>query len=443
MSEHLPSVAAVRPAQPITLTTVALLFLRLGLTAFGGPAAHIAMMQAEVVERRGWMRREEFLDLVGSANLIPGPSSTELAIFIGYRLAGLPGLILAGVCFILPAFLLVLGFAWAYVRYGSLPQVGRALYGVKPVVIAIIAQALWNLGRTAVKTRALAALGLAALVPAFLGASPLLILLGGGLLAGGYRWVAGSRSGELSEKGAATNRSTHATPDARSVPPSEEGTAKAVPLRPRGSQLEGLRPLLALASVLAVFAFAPLLLRGPLAGSARVGLAGLFWVFLKVGSVIYGSGYVLLAFLRADLVVQRHWLTQAQLLDAVSVGQVTPGPVFTTATFIGFVLGGPAGAVAATVGIFLPAFLFVAIAGPHLTRLRSAPVTASFLDGVNVVSLALMAAVTWQLGRAALVDPLTIALAAASLLALVRFRLNATWLIGAGVLTGLLTMLAK
>jgi chromate transporter len=377
-----------------SLTEVAVLFLRLGMTAFGGPAAHIAMMQQEVVERRGWMSREQFLDLLGAANLIPGPSSTELAIFIGFRLAGAAGLLLAGSCFILPAFLLVLGIAWAYVKFGHLPQVGRALYGVKPVVIAIIVQALWNLGRTAIKTRWLAALGLLALVPAFLGVSPLFLLLGAGLLVGGTRWFQ----------------------DRKTTSP---------------------KALLLLASVLALFAVAPLLVRGPLAPSPKFGLFSLFCVFLKIGSVIYGSGYVLLAFLRADLVTQRGWLTSTQLLDAVSVGQVTPGPVFTTATFIGFILGGPMGAVVATAAIFLPAFLFVTLAGPFATRLRSSPLTGAFLDGVNVASLALMAAVTWQLGQSALVDPITIALAAAGLLALIRFHINSTWLIAAGIVIGI------
>jgi chromate transporter len=380
------------------LPAVAVLFLRLGLTAFGGPAAHIAMMQQEVVERRKWIGREEFLDLLGVANLIPGPSSTELAIFLGYRLSGPAGLLLAGLCFIVPAFLMVLALAWVYVRFGHMPQVGRALYGVRPVVIAIVAQALWNLGRTAVKTRPLALLGLAALVPALLGVSPLVTLLGAGLLTGGRRWFLDRRV--------------------------------ASPL-----------PLIVLASILTLFGAAPLLLRGPLAPSPHFGLAALFWVFLKLGSVIYGSGYVLLAFLRSDLVLQRGWLTSTQLLDAVSIGQVTPGPVFTTATFIGFVLGGPAGAVAATVGIFLPAFLFVAVGGRFLAGLRKSPVTGAFLDGVNTAAVALMAAVTWQLARAALVDAVTIALALASLAALLRFRPNATWLIAAGLIVGLASML--
>jgi chromate transporter len=400
MTEYTLQTELPKMAAP-TLTQVALLFLRLGLTAFGGPAAHIAMMQTEVVEQRGWLSREEFLDLLGAANLIPGPSSTELAILIGYRLAGPAGLALAGFCFILPAFLMVLALAWAYVRYGKLPQVERALVGVKPVVIAILVQAIWNLGKTAIKSRALAMLGILALVPAMLAWNPLFILLGAGLLVGGWKW---------SQDRSAAN----------------------------------LNPLLILSSVLGLFAIAPLLLNAAHVDSEQVrrvgpvGLAGLFWVFFKVGSVIYGSGYVLLAFLKSDLVTQRGWLTQTQLLDAVSIGQVTPGPVFTTATFIGFVLGGPTGAIVATVGIFLPAFVFVALVGPFAKRFRSAPVTGAFLDGVNAAALALIVATSLQLARAALVDPITIGIGIGSLAGLLWARINTTWLIVAGLIIGLM-----
>ncbi len=416
-----PSVSVLPgpPDSSATLSAIALLFLRLGLTAFGGPAAHIAMMQREVVERRKWIDREQFLDLLGAANLIPGPSSTELAILIGYRLAGSIGLLLAGICFILPAFLLVMGIAWAYVKFGHLPQVGRALAGVKPVVIAIISTALWQLGRTAIKTLPLAFLSLAALGLALLGAGPLSILLGAGLLAGAARWLQGRCP-------------------APSGPP-DEGSAEHPQPRSEPARKElllGLRPLLALASVLTLFSVAPLVLRGPFI-TTRFGLGPLFCVFVKIGSVIYGSGYVLLAFLRSDLVTQRGWLTSAQLIDAVSVGQVTPGPVFTTATFIGFILGGPAGAIVATAAIFLPAFLFVAISGPFMSRARESPISAAFLDGVTAASLALMASVTWELSRAALIGPLTIVIACTSLLVLLRFAINPTWLIAAGAALGL------
>jgi chromate transporter len=386
--------AALLPAaRPASLSALALLFLRLGLTAFGGPAAHIAMMQAEVVEQRQWLTKEEFLDLIGAANLIPGPSSTEVAIYIGYRQAGWKGLVLAGTCFILPAFLMVMGIAWAYVQLGQQPQLAGALYGIKPVVIAVVAQALWNLGRTALKTRPLAGIGLAALVLAFCRVNPLLLLLGAGALVGGRQWV----------------------------------------MQPRESSV---KPLLTfLLPVLISLAVAAGLRRVP-GVSVPPGLQPIFLVFLKLGAVVYGSGYVLLAFLRADLVLQRGWLTSAQLLDAVAVGQLTPGPVFTTATFIGYVLAGPKGAVAATVGIFLPAFLLAGVTGPLLPRLRQSALTGAFLDGVNVAALALMAVVAWQLGGAALRDPLTIALAAGSTVLLLRYRVNSAWLILGGAVIG-------
>lgn len=390
------------PAAPPEASTVAkaslpglaILFLRLGLTAFGGPAVHIAMMQDEVVERNRWLTKEEFLDLLGASNLVPGPSSTELAIHIGFRLARWPGLLLAGSCFILPAFLIVLGIAWGYMRFGYLPQVAGVLYGVKPVVIAIVLQALWNLGRTALKTRLLAGVGLLATAAAFLSVSPVLVLVGAGALTGCTQWRAG--------KG--------------------RGSAAA--------------PLVALLGLIAVLVVLPLIL-GRYASPAVTDSA-LFWVFLKFGSIVYGSGYVLLAFLRTDLVARLHWLTATQLLDAVAVGQVTPGPVFTTATFIGFVLGGPTGAVIATVGMFLPAFVFVAISGPIVKGIRSSPVSGAFLDGVNAASLALMATVTWELGRAALTDGIAIVLSMAGMLLLLRYRVNSLWLVLGGAVVGLL-----
>ncbi|MFL5358436.1 chromate efflux transporter [Archangium sp.] len=373
------------------LRELALLFLRLGTTAFGGPAAHIALMEDEVVRRRQWLTREEFLDLLGAANLIPGPNSTELAIHIGHRRAGWSGLVVAGTCFILPAFLIVSAMGWVYTRYGQLPQVGHLLYGVKPVIIAVVLQAIWGLTRGAVKTRLLAAVGVACVALGFLGVNELLLLL----LAGGFvalwRRVARRRAGG-------------------GVPP-------AMMLLP-GLPLGG----------------------GAVAATAASGfnLGGLFLFFLKVGSILYGSGYVLLAFLRADLVERWGWLSEAQLLDAVAVGQVTPGPVFTTATFIGYVLGGPSGAVVATVGIFLPAFFFVAVSGPLVPRMRRSWVAGAFLDGVNVASLALMASVTWQLGRAALVDVWTVGLALASAVLLIRYRVNSAWLVLGGAAVGLL-----
>ncbi|HEX3235490.1 MAG TPA: chromate efflux transporter [Gemmatimonadales bacterium] len=371
------------PSQERTsLTTLAGLFLKLGTVAFGGPAAHIAMMEEEVVRRRRWLTRDAFLDYLGATNLIPGPNSTELAIHIGHARAGWPGLLVAGTCFILPAALIVTAIAWAYVRLGTLPAAAGVLYGVKPVVIAVIVQALWGLGRTALKTRALVMLGAVATVAAALGVHELVILaLAGAVMAGGAR---------LRDRPAMSSTAAFTMTGIAS------GSAGATP-----------------------FALWPL-----------------FAVFLKIGAVLFGSGYVLLAFLRADLVQRLGWLTERQLLDAVAVGQITPGPVFSTATFIGFVLGGTPGAAVATVGIFLPAFVFVALSGPLVPRLRRSSTAGAVLDGVNVASLALMAVVTWELARAALVDPLTIAIALVSWVLLTRYRVNSAWLVLGGGLAG-------
>jgi chromate transporter len=374
------------------LVELATLFLKLGTIAFGGPAAHIAMMQDEIVRRRRWLSQEEFLDLLGATNLIPGPNSTEMAIHVGHRRAGWPGLLVAGSCFILPAALIVTGFAWAYVRFGSLPQADAVLYGVKPVIIAVVLHALWSLGRVALRTRFLAFVGAAGIVLGFLGVNELVILFGGGMTVGLARCLVKRR-----------NRGN--------------GLSSIVPGGPTGY----------------------LMLAGTGgATAASFGLWPLFLFFLKVGSVLYGSGYVLLAFLRADLVTRWHWLNEGQLLDAVAVGQVTPGPVFTTATFIGYVLGGPLGALIATIGIFLPAFSFVAVSGPIVPRIRKSATAGAFLDGINAASLSLMAVVTCQLGRAALIDLTTVALLAASLILLLRFRLNSAWLMLGGALAGLL-----
>jgi chromate transporter len=364
---------------------LALVFLRLGFTAFGGPAAHIAIMENEFVQRRRWLSSERFLDLLGAANLIPGPSSTELAIFIGYEQAGWLGLMIGGVCFLLPAALMATVLAWAYVRFGAIPQVAGILYGIKPVVIAVVAQALWGLAPKAVKKSFwLVALGFLACVAFALDARPLLVLLGGG--------VASSFASRLANKKDAAN------------------------------------------------SLAPSILGGLAAGGASlvapVSLVTLFLTFLKVGAVVFGSGYVLLAFLQADLVDRLHWLTEAQLLDAVAVGQVTPGPVFTTATFIGYVIARGWGAVLATVGIFLPGFVLVALTRPLVVRVRRSPSASAFLDGINVSALALMAVVTVQLARSALVDAPAILLAVASLVALIRFKVNTTWLVAGGALIG-------
>ena len=371
------------------LREVAWLFLKLGTTAFGGPAAHIAMMEDEVVRRRRWLTREAFLDYVGATNLIPGPNSTELAIHIGHARAGWAGLLVAGVSFIVPAALIVSAAGWAYVQYGTLPQATGILYGVKPIVIAVVAQALWRLGLTAIKGAALAAVAVLAALSVAAGLHELLVLLIAGIAMaavtiGPPRWTSGA-SQSLTAIAGASGMSA--------------AVAVGVP-------------------------------------SAPFGLLQLFFVFAKAGAVLFGSGYVLLAFLRADLVERLGWLTEPQLLDAIAIGQVTPGPVFTTATFIGFILGGPSGAFIATVGIFLPAFVFVAISGPLVPRLRRSVTAGRALDGINAASLGLMAAVSWQLGRAALVDGRTITLACLSLIALVIFRINSAWLIVAGASIG-------
>jgi chromate transporter len=378
-----------------SLRELAAFFLRLGLTAFGGPAAHIAIMEDELVRRRGWLSREKFLDLLGASNLIPGPSSSELAIHIGYQRAGFAGLLVAGTCFILPAFAMVSAFAWAYVHFGHLPAISALLYGVKPVVIAVILQALWGLSRTAVKTKLLAAVGLIAAVLAYVGLHPLLLLLIAGLAM------------------ALTKVDFHRAGITSLAPP----LAVDRFLRAPRAWLTA-----AVASI-----------------ATPVTLSSLFLVFLKIGAVVFGSGYVLLAFLRADLIVHRGWLTDSQLIDAVAVGQVTPGPVFTTATFIGYLLGGMKGATVATVGVFLPAFVLVAISGPLVFGIRKSKIAGAFLDGVNVASLALMAVVSWQLARASVINIETAMLAAISLVALLRFRVNSAWLVLGGAIVGILS----
>jgi len=367
------------------LREVVRLFLRLGFTAFGGPAAHIAMMHDEVVVRRGWMAEQHFLDLVGATNLIPGPNSTEMAIHIGYERAGWRGLIAAGICFIMPAVLIVLALAWAYVEYGNTPQGDALMYGIKPVIIAIVVQALSRLVPTALKGPLLATIGVSALALYLLGVNELLVLFGGALLVVAIQAV-------------------------RRFP------LPVAMLLPLAGLESGLRQ----------------------AGTNNpVSLDRLFLIFLKVGALLYGSGYVLLAFLRNDLVVNYGWLTDQQLLDAVAIGQFTPGPVFTTATFVGYLLAGIPGAIVATLGIFLPSFFFVALLARIVPYIRKSPWTAAFLDGVNVAALGLMAGVTWQLGRAALIDIPTILLALAAGVLLFRFKLNSAWLVLVGGSVGL------
>ncbi|HZG65864.1 MAG TPA: chromate efflux transporter, partial [Herpetosiphonaceae bacterium] len=357
---------AARPSQPDELGAVARLFLKLGIIAFGGPAAHIAMMREEVVARRGWMDDQRFLDLLGATNLIPGPNSTEMAIHIGRERAGWRGLIAAGTCFILPAMLIVLGLAAVYTRYSARPEAGAIMYGIKPVIIAIVVQALIALRRTAVKDALTAVVGLAVLGLFLLGANEIALLVAAGLLVMLVRNLRRLRS---------------------------NGGASTAALL-----LSGL----------------PASIGTTAAPVAPVSLLGLFLLFLKIGSILYGSGYVLLAFLRADLVERLGWLTDQQLIDAIAIGQFTPGPVFTTATFVGFVVAGWPGAILATLGIFLPSFIFVALSNPLIPRLRRSPWFGALLDGVNVASLGLMAGVTLHLGQVSLVDVPTVAIALAA-----------------------------
>ncbi|MBK8595251.1 MAG: chromate efflux transporter [Holophagales bacterium] len=370
-----------------TLAELARLFLRLGATAFGGPAAHVAMLRDEVVKRREWLTDAEFLDLLGATNLIPGPNSTEMAIHVGWARRRWAGLVVSGAAFILPATLITGALAWAYVRYGDLPQARWLLYGVKPVILAIVFQALWGLAPLAIRTWPLRALGAVAVTAAAFGVHELAVLLGAGVVAVAAFGLRGGSGGAV---------------------------------------CAGLGPILPAAAGAA----------GLSAAASAVTLNGIFWLFCRTGAVLFGSGYVLLAFLRADLVERLGWLTEAQLLDAIAAGQVTPGPVFTTATFVGWLLAGPSGALVATAGIFLPAFVFVALSTPLVPRLRASRTAAAFLDGVNVASLALMAVVTAILGRTAIVDLPTALLGVLAALLLLRFRVNSTWLVLGGAVVG-------
>ena len=375
-----------------SLLELALVFLKLGAIGFGGPAAHIALMETELVGRRRWLTRDQFLDLVGAVNLIPGPNSTEVAIHAGRVRAGLAGLIVSGTAFIFPAFVVVTAIAWIYQRVGTLPQTVALLYGVKPVILAIVVHALIGLAHTAVKNVWLAIAGLAAFIVTLIRPSDeLIVLLVMGVGAGLIAWW--------------LSRLARSTALGLSMP------------------------------TLAVLA-PSLVPTAPVVG--HVPLGSLFLVFLKIGSVLFGSGYVLLSFLRADLVERLGWLTNAQLLDAIAVGQVTPGPLFTTATFIGYNLAGFWCAVVATVGIFLPAFVFVGLSAPLIPAMRRSRVTGAVLDAVNVASVALMAAVTCTLAADALTDPLTVVVAIVSAVVLFRFRVDATFLVIGGGVIGLL-----
>jgi chromate transporter len=367
------------------LREVALVLLKIGVTAFGGPPAHIAMMEDECVNRRRWLTRERFLDFLGAVNLLPGPNSTEMAIYLGYVRGGWAGLILGGICFILPSAILVTALAWAYVRFGTLPQMNAFLYAVKPVIVAIIARALWRFSVTSLKTPALVTIAIAATVAGYFVPHPIALLAAAALVAAALE-------------------------------------AMRRPVRDMRAGLFLLLPPTAAAA------------------APAVGLASLFLYFLKVGAVMFGSGYVLFAFLRADLVDRWHWVTNSQLLDAIAIGQVTPGPLSTAATFLGYLLAGPLGALVATLAMFLPAFVYVAISEPLVRVLRRSRLAGAALDGVIAGSVALIAVVTLQLGRAAVVDLPAILIFLASFAILTWTRLNSAWLILAAGIFELLVL---
>ena len=375
--------------QGTSLPELAASFLKLGSIAFGGPAAHIALIEQEVVTRRGWVTQQEFLDFLGLGNLIPGPTSTEMAIYIGRLRRGWIGLLVAGVSFILPSTVMVAALAWAYVRFGSLPQIAGVLYGVKPVVIAVIAQAILRLGKTALKSAWLISLCVAATAAAALGVNGLLVFAVVGLV-----------------------------------------TALAFEIRSK-KQVGRTAALLAGSGGVAGVAAAPFSLKA------------LFLVFLKIGAILFGGGYVLVAFLRSNLVQGLGWISERQLLDAIAVGQVTPGPISTAATFLGYILAGFPGAAIATVAIFLPAFALVAITGPFVPHLRRWPLAGAVLDGINVAALAIIVVVAWQLGRSAIVDGVTLAIALVSAFLLIRYRMNSAWLVLAGAVAGMAFMLIR
>ena len=365
------------------------MFFKLGTIAFGGPAAHIAMMDDEVVKRRQWFDRERLLDLIGVTNLLPGPNSTELAIHIGFERAGWKGLFVAGSCFIFPAMGVVWILAVIYDQYRALPEVGWLLYGIKPVIMAIILQALWKLGKKAIKDTPTIMAATGVIVGYFLGVNEILLLLLAGIA---VMMIVNLRSGGLA-------------------------SAWLVPFPGLMAQTGG--------SAAAVTGASP----------SRIQI---FVFFLKIGSVLYGSGYVLLAFLQRDLVERYQWLTSQELLDAIAIGQFTPGPVFTTATFVGYLVGGNGGAISATIGIFLPAFLLVGIVNPWVSYLRQSRWFGPFLSGVNAASLGLMAAVTYTLGREAIVGGFTLALAMLGIIAVFRFKVNSAWIVLAGGIVGFL-----
>jgi chromate transporter len=375
-----------------SLLEIAIAFLRLGFVAFGGPAAHVALMEQEFVQRRKWLSHEDFLDRLGAVNLLPGPSSTEMAIYLGELRAGLSGLLVAGACFLLPAAFITLGFAWAYVRYGTLPQLAGVLWGVKPVVVILVAQAVWSLARAALKSRELMFLALVVLGLTAVKVSMLPLLIGTGLA-----WIAANRFGSKPAMGGASL--------AGGIAPQTGSTGAGA--------LAGL---------------------GLFTSSTATGV---FLYFLKIGALLFGGGYVLLAVLREDLVLRLHWLTEPQLLDAIAVSQATPGPFFTVSTFLGYLLAGWRGAGLATFGMFVPAFSYVAITASFLPRMRKSPNASAFLDGVNAAAVALMAFVGFQFAREVVTTPLALVIGGVAALLVFGWRVNSAWVVLGGALAGL------
>ena len=383
------------------LSELVRLFAKLGFIAFGGPAAHIAMLEDEVVTRREWMDRQHFLDLVGATNLIPGPNSTEMMMHIGYERAGWRGLVAAGASFILPAVLLTGMAAWAYASWGSLPAVEPFLIGIKPAVLVIIVGALWKLGRKAISRWQLGVLSVMVTVMAFSGVSEILVLLGGGVA--GMLWLGRSKA--------------------------DSGTAaRWLPILFQSGPAGG---GIAAAGAVGGASAATSVVAG-------VSLWKLGWFFFKIGCILYGSGYVLIAFLEGGLVQDLGWITQAQLLDAIAIGQFTPGPVLSTSTFIGYLVHGVPGALVATLGMFLPAFLLVGILNRFIPRLRSSRWLSAFLDAVNASAVALMVAVSVDIGRQVLVSVDAVIILLLAALGVFVFRLGAVWIVLGGALLGYL-----
>jgi chromate transporter len=362
-----------------SLKEVASVFFKLGVIGFGGPAAHIAMMEAEIIEKRKWMDRQHFLDLMGATNLIPGPNSTEMTMHCGKERAGWPGLFVAGGAFIFPAVIMTLALAWFYVKYGEVPAIAPIFAGIKPAVLAIIAGAIFKLGKKALKNRTVGIIGAIVLVAAFMGLTEVVAILMGGVIA--LLWM-----------GITRDRAT---------------------------------------SIIPLFALVAEVSR------TDVSTMKLFWVFLKVGSILFGSGYVLVAYLQGELVEGLGWLTESQLLDAIAIGQFTPGPVLSTATFVGYQVGGFAGAAVATIGIFLPSFLFVLLLNPLVPMLRKSKAAAAFLDGVNIGAVAIMVAVTYALAESTLIDwKAFLILAVALFFTFGPKKLSSVWIVLIGMVMG-------